>query len=99
MLGLGNSLKEVFLDLHLIFFFFNGLFMAMTLLPGSTSVLSHYAKSCGSSTWEEELEFIPFAVLAKKENLFGKQVVFPSNEKKTFCLYDSVKKKFFLRKS
>lgn len=70
----------------------------MTLLPGSTSVLSHYAKSCGSSTWEEELEFIPFAVLAKKENLFGKQVVFPSNEKKTFCLYDSVKKKLFFKK-
>ena len=58
-------------------------------------MLSHYAKSCISSTWEEELEFIPFAILAKKENLFGKQTVFPSNEKKTFCLNDSVKFFFF----
>lgn len=58
-------------------------------------MLSHYAKSYISSTWEEELEFIPFAILAKKENLFGKQIVFPSNEKKTFCLNDSVKKTFF----
>lgn len=60
--------------------------------------ISHHAKSyISSSIWEEELGFIPLAILIWKEGLFGKYRLSSLREKKTFFVQVICFKEKFLK--